>query len=665
MDVTKKLNANAAVQYLRTTGDNRAGTGYDDYNPMMGFVWFGRQVDVDYLRTHTKDENGNMISWNYNYHPNPYYNVTESHNDDVRDRVIGHMQSSYQLTDWLKLMGRVGTDYWTQQTEFKVGPNEFGFAVGRLNDSPGANGAYEQDVATNRETNADFLLTARKYFTDNFSVVANAGGNKRWDNATDAYAWVRNIGYPGTYNVASFTEAPYVTNAVTRRQVNSLYGDLQLGFHDYLFVNVTGRNDWSSTLPKGNNSYFYPSVSGSFVFTDALNMTSSFLTSGKVRASWARVGNDAPAYSLRNKFFANQPFDAHPSFTYSNTIFNPNLKPENTDAWEVGTELGFLDDRLSLDAAYYTKTTTDEILPVPISSTSGFSFQYLNAGSIQNKGVELQARITPIRTTNFQWDLTANYGRNRSKVLSLAEGTDALTLGTYWGVRVRAETGQPYGTLYGKGYLRVQDKSSPYYGQIIVDSDGLPITDPILRNLGDYNPDWVGGLASHMRFKALDFSFLIDTHQGGSLFSTSNMWGRYTGVFKETMRGREVAWDNPGVLAKGVQEDGNGGYVPNETRVLSEYYFENFYDNQEANIFDASFVKLREATLGFTLPGSLTRRMRVNQARIALTGHNLWLHSSIPNVDPETAFDASNVQGIEGEQLPTPRSIGITISVTP
>jgi TonB-linked SusC/RagA family outer membrane protein len=665
MDVTKRLNANAAVQYLRTTGDNRSGTGYDDYNPMMGFVWFGRQVDVDYLRTHVKDENGNMISWNYNYHPNPYYNVYESHNSDTRDRLIGHMQSSYQLTDWLKVMGRVGTDYWTQQTEFKVGPNEFGFAVGRLNDAPGSNGAFEQDVSTNRETNADFLVTARKYFSDAFSVVANAGGNKRWDHFTDNYAWVRNIGFPGTYNIAGSTETPYITDATTRRQVNSLYGDLELGFHDWLFLNVTGRNDWSSTLPKGNNSYFYPSVSGAFVFTDALNMTGNFLTSGKLRASWARVGNDAPAYSLITPFLAQQPFDSHPSFTYSNTINNPLLKPENTDAWEVGTELGFFDDRLAIDAAYYTKTTTDEILPVPISSASGFNFRYLNAGSIQNKGIELQARITPVRTANFQWDMTANYGRNRSKVLDLFENTEALTLGSYWGVRVRAEKGQPYGTLYGSGYLRVDDKDSPYYGQLIVDGSGLPQVDPILRNLGDYNPDWVGGLANHLRYKALDFSFLIDTHQGGELYSTSNMWGRYTGVFASTLKGREIAWDNPGLVVQGVMEDDDGNLVPNTTTVTAQDYNENLYYLNEANVFDASFVKLREATLGFSLPASATRRLRVSQFRVAVTGRNLWLHSTIPNVDPETAFDASNVQGIEGEQLPTPRSIGITFSVTP
>jgi TonB-linked SusC/RagA family outer membrane protein len=671
LDLTSRLAANAAVQYVRTTGDNRPGTGYDDYNPMMGFVWFGRQVDVDYLRAHYKDENGNMISWNYNYHPNPFYNLHESHNGDSRDRVIGHMQSSYQLAEWLKLMGRVGTDYWTEQREFRVGPGEYGFTVGRLASDPnnggvpGGNGAFEQDVATNQETNADFLLTARKYFSDAFSVVANAGGNKRWDHFTDNYNWVRALGYPGTYNLSNALETPYVTNQISRRQVNSLYGDVQLGWHDWLFLNVTGRNDWSSTLPKGNNSYFYPSVSGSFVFTDALNMTGSVLTNGKLRASWARVGNDAHPYALTTPFLSNQPFNGHPSFSLSDTIANPNLKPENTDAWEVGTELGLLNDRVGLDLAYYKKTTRDEILAVPISPTSGFSYQYLNAGSIENHGIELQARLTPVKTRDFQWDMTVNYGRNRNKVTELYGNTQALVLGTYWGVRVRAEKGQPYGNLFGSAYLRVQDRASPYYGQLILDENGLPQSDPILRNLGNYNPDWVGGVSNSFRWRNLDFSFLIDAHHGGQLYSTSNLWGRYTGVFASTLKGREVDWNDPGLVVRGVQDDGSGNYTTNSTTVTAQDYNENLYYINEANVFDASFVKLREATLGFTLPASTSRRLHVSNMRLSLTGHNLWLHSKVPNIDPETAFDASNVQGIEGEQLPTPRSIGLTISVTP
>jgi TonB-linked SusC/RagA family outer membrane protein len=664
LNLSSKLNANAAVQYVHNTADNRPGTGYDDYNPMMGFVWFGRQVDVDYLRTHVTDADGNPISWNYNYHPNPYYNVFKSHNDDSRDRVIGHVQSTYALAPWLKAMGRVGTDYYTSERRFEVAPNSYGFTVGRLGDAPGSNGAFEQDVFTNQETNADFLFTANKYVTSDFSMVANFGGNKRWDRYNDNYNWVRALGAPGTYNLANSLERPYVTNQLIRRQVNSLYGDVSFGYHDYLFLNMSGRNDWSSTLPQGNNSYFYPSISGSFVFSDALNLSGSFLSSGKLRAGWTRVGNDAPAYSLITTYLPDQPFNSNPSFTFSNTINNPSLKPESTTAWEVGTELGFLDDRVNLDLAYYRKTTTDEILAVPISPTSGFTRQYLNAGEIQNRGVELQARLIPVQKENFQWDMTVNFGHNRSTVSDLFGDTKTLVLGSYWGVNVEARRGEPYGTLFGSAYLRVQDKSSPYYGQIVTDG-GLPVVDPERRVLGNYQPDWVGGINNHLRYRNVDFSFLIDTHQGGQLFSTTNMWGNYTGVFASTLKGREADWNDPGIVVKGVVDNGDGTYSPNTETVLAQDYFENGYYINEASVYDASFVKLREVSLAYTLPRSTTRRLGLSGLTLSAIGRNLWLHSKVPNIDPETAFDASNVQGIEGEQLPTPRSIGFTVSVTP
>ena len=665
LNLSSKLTANAAVQYVHNRADNRPGTGYDDYNPMMGFVWFGRQVDVEYLKRNWKDADGNMISWNYSYHPNPYYNIFESHNRDSRDRVIGHVQSSYSLAPWLKLMGRVGTDYYTSERVFEVGPNEYGFTVGRLGDSPGSNGAFEQNVFTNQETNADFLFTGNKYLTSNFSVVANFGGNRRWDRFNENYNWVRALGAPGTYNLSNSLERPYTTNTLIRRQVNSLYGDVQFGYHDFLFLNLSGRNDWSSTLPQGNNSYFYPAISGSFVFSDALNLSGSFLSSGKLRAGWTRVGNDAPAYSLITTYLPDQPFNSNPSFTFSNTINNPGLKPESTTSWEVGTELGFMDDRVNLDLAYYTKTTTDEILAVPISPTSGFTRQYLNAGSIRNRGFELQARLIPVQKENFQWDMTVNFGKNRSTVTDLFGDTEALVLGTYWGVNVEARKGQPYGTLFGSAYERVTDETSPYFGQIVVDEDGLPFAAADRKVLGNYQPDWVGGINNHFRFRNLDLSFLVDTHQGGELYSTSNMWGHYTGVFKETLLGREVDWDNPGVLVKGVVENEDGTFSPNTTHVLSQYYFENYYYINEANVYDASFVKLREVSLAYTLPRNTARRLRVNGLTVSAIGRNLWLHSKAPNIDPETAFDASNVQGIEGEQLPTPRSIGFTVSVTP
>jgi hypothetical protein len=229
---------------------------------------------------------------------------------------------------------------------------------------------------------------------------------------------------------------------------------------------------------------------------------------------------------------------------------------------------------------------------------------------------------------------------------------------------VEARKGQPYGVLFGSAYARVEDPASPYFGEIITDG-GLPYAAADRKVLGNYQPDWVGGINNHVRFRNLDLSFLIDTHQGGELFSTTNMWGNYTGVFASTLHGREVDWDNPGLVVHGVEEQADGSFIPNTTTVTSQDYNENGYYINEASIFDASFVKLREVSLAYTMPGTFTRRLGISGLTLSAIGRNLWLHSAAPNIDPETAFDASNVQGIEGEQLPTPRSIGFSVSVTP
>jgi hypothetical protein len=261
--------------------------------------------------------------------------------------------------------------------------------------------------------------------------------------------------------------------------------------------------------------------------------------------------------------------------------------------------------------------------------------------------------------------MTVNFGHNKSRVLDLNGDTKTLVLGTYWGVNVEARKGEPYGTLFGTDYLRVDDAASPYFGQLILGGDGLPINDPVRRVLGNYQPDWVGGINNHFRFRNVELSFLLDTHQGGQLFSTSNMWGNYTGVFSSTLKGREVDWNNPGLVVSGVQVDEHGNYVPNTTNVTAQNYNESLYYINAAHVYDASFWKLRELSLAYTVPQSTTRRLGVSGLTVAAIGRNLWLSSKVPNIDPETAFDASNVQGIEGEQLPTPRSIGFTVSLTP
>jgi outer membrane receptor protein involved in Fe transport len=327
----------------------------------------------------------------------------------------------------------------------------------------------------------------------------------------------------------------------------------------------------------------------------------------------------------------------------------------------VGADIRFLNDRLGVDATYYDSKTTDQIVSVPISSASGYTARVLNAGTMSNKGVELQLSAVPLRMDNgFEWEVIGNYARNRSQVVELAEGIESLVLGTYWSVNVEARAGEPYGTLYGKTFNRDDQ------GRLLIGANGLPSASGALDVLGNYNPDWTGSLSNRFSYGGLDFSFLVDTRQGGELFSVTNMFGLYTGVLAETAAGRcggalPACTAETGLIIEGVKADG----TPNTTPVSAQTYYGSLYDLHEAHILDASFTKLREVRLGYNLPGTFTNRLGISGMNLALVGRNLALWTDNPHIDPETAFDASNAQGFEFGQLPSARSIGINVVVTP
>jgi TonB-linked SusC/RagA family outer membrane protein len=643
----ERLRADASVNYIKSGGEQRPGTGYDESNPMQQFVWFGRSVDINRLRDY-KNEDGTQYNWNYNYHANPYWIALENRNWDDRDRIIGQASLSYQLAQWLSATVRSGTDWYH---DFRKRTYAFGF------DQAFPKGAFGEDRYYQNEINTDVLLSANRDLTSDISLSANVGGNQRNNTFSYNRAFVEELGVPGIYNLSNAVVTPVVVNRIEEKRINSLYGSAQIGFRNYLFVDVTGRNDWSSTLPDGNNSYFYPSVSTSLVFTDAFGMQSDLLSFGKLRASWARVGNDADPYQLVSTYGAGLPWGSTPGFYVPNTIFNENLKPEITESFEIGADLRFLDNRLGLDVTYYDQTTRDQILRADISAASGYESMMLNAGEVSNRGVEVLLSATPVQVGDFRWEVTANFAKNENRVESLYGGLDSYILGGfgYWGVTAEARPGEPYGQLYGRGFRRDDQ------GRLIVDANGLPLPTSDLQLLGNYNPDWIGGLSNHLSFKGADLSFLVDTRQGGEIMSVTNMFGNYAGVTKESLRGRESGVCEPGILVEGVTTDGK----PNTTRTCPINYFGRMYSIKESAIYDASFVKLREVKLGYDIPQGLLGRTPFSQMNVALVGRNLMLWDNIPNIDPETAFDTSNRQGFEFGQLPSARSIGINITVQP
>ncbi|HEX6966483.1 MAG TPA: SusC/RagA family TonB-linked outer membrane protein [Gemmatimonadaceae bacterium] len=649
--LSSKLSARASIQYIRDQGHDRPGTGYNNQNVMQDVMWSGRQLDNAKLKDYINPD-GSQRSPSHTTVDNPYFVLYMNPEWDARDRIMGVASATYKFTDWLTGTLRSGTDWYRgwQKEQYASGN------IGR--DYSG--GAFFEGEQFNRETNSDFLLTGDRSITDKLGITMSVGGNRRVQNASSNRIGTPHLVIPGTFNIGNAAVTPQVSQSVSNRQTNSLYGQAQFSYNNYLFVDVTGRNDWSSTLPSANDSYFYPSVSGSFVFTDAFPGTKlgNFFSYGKLRASWTRVGNDADPYQLQETYTASTPFGSVPRFSVPDQIPNADLKPEQTRSWEVGTELRFLSDRVSLDGTYYDKLTNNQIIPVQVSGASGYTSAVLNAGAISNKGVELLVNATPVRTNGgFSWDMTVNFAKNKSDVVSLYPGIQTVVLGSYWSLTVEARQGEQYGALYGTPLLR--DAS----GQPIL-LKGLPQPDPNKRVLGHYTPDWTGGIQNHFRYKDLDFSFLFDTKQGGQLFSATNMFGEMSGVLASSLQGRETAEtlaDGGGMIVPGVNPDG----TPNTTKVTAQAYFNSLFQIHEPFVYDASFVKLREVKLGYTAPSSISSKVGVSSLYLALVGRNLWLHAKAPNIDPETAFDNSNAQGLEFGQFPSARSIGFMVNVTP
>jgi TonB-linked SusC/RagA family outer membrane protein len=657
--ISDRISTEASLNYMNQDAENRMGTGYDEDNPLQSFIWFGRQVDMDQLKNYrcqpdrpTPCTDGGQFNWNYNYHNNPFWEQLVNSNGDERDRLLGHVQANYQITDWITASARVGRDWYR---DHRKDVTEF-----HSLDDAGDGGFNESNTYTS-STNASFNLAATRQLTPRITLDVNGGGNMYERRLERSAVSVSKLTAPGIYTIDNSAVNPNATDYFELKKIRSLYGSASLNYGGWFNVDVTGRNDWSSTLPADQNSYFYPSVSGALVFTDALGMQSSLLSSGKVRASWTRVGNDTDPYELTSVYSAQQVFGSVPMFAVPNQLPNIRLKPEQTNAWEVGTDLGFFDERLGFVLTYYNNTTDDQIIPVQISSTTGYTSQVLNAGSVTNKGWELLLAASPLRNPDgLRWDVTLNWSKNNSEVSELYGDLQTLVLGTYWNVNIEARLGEPYGALFGYDYLKDEQ------GRWLLDSRGRPQRDPTRKVLGNYNPEWVGGIQNRFGYGAFDVSVLVDGQYGGDIFSTTNWFGEYSGVLESSLRGRENDICDPGLVVAGVLPNGsvNGDGVDDVT-VCPELYFHRNFSIDQSGIDEASYIKVREVRLGYRIPESFMSRLGFSGGDIALIGRNLFLWSKIDNIDPETAFDASNVQGIEFGQHPTARSLGFSVSIRP
>lgn len=647
MNITNRLRAEARANYIDLEALNRAEQGYNWNNIMFTIgQWTARQIDMDRLSDY-KDESGNMRNWS-SVHENPYWIQYENTNSQNRDRIIGGVTLNYDVNDWLQMEGFTGTDWYVDRREARYAQGSH-----RTPD-----GEYLESTRYIKEWSSRFMVRANTDLSSLISLSGMLGAENLQNTYNYNSGHASQLSLPGVFTLENAAVRPTLVDFQSEKEVNSIYGSATIGYKDLVYLDITGRNDWSSTLPKENNSYFYPSASLSLVFTD-LFAAPSWFTYGKARGGWTRVGSDTSPYQLETVYASQDPIGNIATYAINNEIANKGLKPEQTASWEVGLEMRFLDNRLGLDATYYQSNTKDQILPVQISKASGYNTQIINVGEIENHGVELTLSSTIVQTSDFTWDMLINYTRNRNEVISLAEGLESYVIGGR-GASVEARPGEAFGTLYGTGYLR--DES----GNIVVDDRGIPIADNEIRSFGTYAPDWSGSINNQFNYKNWAFSFLIDTKQGGVIHSDGYRWGRYAGTYIETLDGRvnTFVFDGGRHASGAVKQDGTPNDIPIDMSTVYPYN-RHFSNVTESTIFDASFIKLREVRLTYSLPTDILQQFFIKSVDFALIGRNLWIiDKKVPHIDPETALSAGNMQGIESNQIPPVRTYGFNVNVS-
>jgi TonB-linked SusC/RagA family outer membrane protein len=672
-----KLSITTIANYIKDDADNLPGAyGKRATSTMLQFTWFGRQVDIDQLRNY-RDANGKNINWNNSYYSNPYFIAYENTVGQYKNRFIGSVELNYKIIEGLSANFRTGTDYYTDRRKIKVAYGTSGTPFG----------SYEEDAYTVNETNTEGRLQYTKKLNEDFSLDVLGGGNISTilNEQNDQVA--PKLAVAGLYTLSNSRDPLVSSNYYGKLKTYSYFASGQIGFRNYAFLNVTGRNDWSSTLPVANLSYFYPSVNGSLVLTEAFDWKSNALSYLKLRGGWSKVGKATTPYQLINTYNFTAPFNSNPQQNAASIELNPNLKPETTTSGEAGFEAGFLKDRIRLDLSVYNTNSINQILNVDVSQATGYSQKLINGGQINNKGLEVQLTATPVKSRAFNWDITFNYSRNKSNVVALDdEGLlKSYILGTNRTVQVLAAVGKPYGALYGTAYTR--DAT----GQIIIGADGTPVVNLTKQYLGKYTPDWLGSINNSFSYKGVNLSFLVDAHIGGSIYSNTNRTGTYTGVLASTLPGRSAAnggisyyypgndakngavrvtggsaapageaIHDDGMIFNGVKADGS----PNTTILPAQSYYKGFTNVDEAFTYSASYVKLRELKVGYTFPSQWVKGIGLQSATVSLVGRNLFiLHKNVPNIDPETAFNTGNGQGLEDLTLPTVRNIGFNINL--
>ncbi|HTE32930.1 MAG TPA: SusC/RagA family TonB-linked outer membrane protein [Chryseolinea sp.] len=661
-NLTPKLTAGANINFSNVEGKGRYGTGYDDKNLMTNFrQWWEVNVDVKeqkeaYFRTRQNR------TWNIkaadpfelapNFWDNPYFSRYENYETDSRNRYFGNVNLNYKITDWLNILGRISLDSYDELQEERQ-------AVGSVTTS-----AYRRFNRSYRETNYDLLINLDKNLGTEFNVKGLLGTNIR-KQTTESIRASTNGGLivPKVYALSNSLNTPTApTEIVAPREVQGFFAGGTLTWREMVTLDATIRRDKSSTLPPGNNVYYYPSVSAGFVFSKLLP-SATWLSYGKLRANYAEVGNDAPPLSVYDVYAVVPPFGSNPQSSVVGVKNNENLVPERTRSTELGVEMSFLKNRLGFDVTVYNSKSIDQIVPVVLSTSTGYTSKFLNAGTIQNKGIEVSLNVTPVQTTDFSWMMNVNWARNRNKVLKLFEGAENLVLGDFQaGVSLNATLGQPYGTIRGNNYVYTDNGKGVMEKTVSATTGRYLLSDNANEVIGNANAKWTGGVSNTLKYKNVSLSFLIDTKQGGDVFSLDLYYGLGTGLYSETVLlndkgnpSRSSIADGGGIILPGVKPDG----TPNDVRRANSEGTLGYRQPAAVGIFDASYVKLREVAITYSFPKKLISNWKVFKGiDISLVGRNLWIiDKNLPYADPEEAISSGNLLGYQSGAYPTTRTV--------
>ncbi|MDB5283283.1 MAG: TonB-dependent receptor plug [Bacteroidota bacterium] len=624
------------------------------------------------------------------YYTNPYWVLANEKTTDNVDRFMNNVSVNYKPIKWLSFTGRFGADIYTDTREQKFLKYDFissGYLSSNYQGPPDEfpvtyRGKYSQDLYRVNNINGDLMATFNKEFKHDLALTAMVGFNAYSNTIRNTYVETSGLVIPDQYSINNSLDRPTVLDQTFTNRILGVYADVDLSYKNFFFIDLTARNDWSSTLPVDHRSYFYPGVSTSLVFTDIpkKKINPMILSYGKVRASIAQIGKDASAYQLKNYFVGGDVSDLFlntniktpyyspaasniPGYALSTTMANPNLKPEISTTWEAGLDLSFLKDRLSVEFTYYWKRSINEIMIIPVAPSSGYTDQVVNAGILSNQGVELAFRGVPVSTkSGFKWEIFGTFTKNYSKVIKVADNTTQITLpNTASNITEVAQVGQPYGSFYGTA------AKTDGNGHVVVDSaSGLPIPTAQAQILGNYQPDWLGSIGTSFSYKGFKFTILLDGRMGGQVYSNTAELQMFLGNDPKTTYNDR----NPFVVPNSVYMNSEGQYVTNTTKVAPYNYWGATLSSlqfPQYSLVSASFMKIREISVSYSIPAKALKKTRyITGLTVKVFGNNLamWVPKSNTYIDPEVnSSGAGNTQGYEFLNLPSLRSAGAGVNL--